>query len=243
MQEKPPGRLPRALRGRMGEANTRFVQGKQEKAIWLCLDIIRQAPLAYEPFSTLAMIHEDQGDMEKSLRLAFTAAHLNPSDTEEWARLAEMSLEQDNIKQAIFCYTQALKYEPTNIHFLWERSSLCEQMGDREMAMDGYRRILNLLPASDGERFLQLARDKAKGHWQASEGASAISMIEEAFSIPQTLSSMEGGSLTAGEKALQVTVEFPKVVLDEEASEEDQEAVPLEEEKKGCSVIWMGACP
>lgn len=44
--------------------------------------------------------------MEKSLQFELIAAHLNPSDTEEWVRLAEMSLEQDNIKQAIFCYTK-----------------------------------------------------------------------------------------------------------------------------------------
>ena len=30
------------------------------------------------------------------------------------------------------------------------------------MAMDGYRRILNLLAPSDGDRFMQLARDMAK---------------------------------------------------------------------------------
>ena len=72
----------------------------------MCMQIIKQAPLASEPFSTLAMIYEDQGDMEKSLQFELIAAHLNPSDTEEWVRLAEMSLEQDNIKQAIFCYTK-----------------------------------------------------------------------------------------------------------------------------------------
>lgn len=44
--------------------------------------------------------------MEKSLQFELIAAHLNPSDTEEWVRLAEMSLEQDNIKQAVFCYTK-----------------------------------------------------------------------------------------------------------------------------------------
>ena len=56
----------------------------------------------------------------------------------------------------------ALKYEPTNVRYLWERSSLYEQLGDHKMAMDGYRRILNLLSPSDGERFMQLARDMAK---------------------------------------------------------------------------------
>lgn len=64
------------------------------------------APLAYEPFSTLAMIYEDDEDMDKALQFGLIAAHLNPSDCEEWIRLAEMSLEQDNIRQAIVCYTK-----------------------------------------------------------------------------------------------------------------------------------------
>lgn len=54
------------------------------------------------------MIYEDQGDMEKALQFGLIAAHLNPSDCEEWVKLADMSLEQDNIKQAIICYTKGL---------------------------------------------------------------------------------------------------------------------------------------
>ena len=115
-EKRPRSKLHRALRGLMGEANIRFSRGDHEEAILMCMEIIRQAPLAYEPFSTLAMIYEDQGDMEKSLQFELIAAHLNPSDTEEWVRLAE-----DNIKQAIFCYTKGLKYELTNVRYLWER--------------------------------------------------------------------------------------------------------------------------
>jgi general transcription factor 3C polypeptide 3 (transcription factor C subunit 4) len=73
-----------------------------------------------------------------------TAAHLNSSDTEEWIRLAEMPLEQDGIKQAVLSYTDALKYEPTNISYLWKESNIYEQMDDHKMAIDGYKHILNL---------------------------------------------------------------------------------------------------
>lgn len=52
------------------------------------------------------MIYEDDEDVEKALQFGLIAAHLNPSDSEEWIRLAEMSLEQDNIRQAIVCYTK-----------------------------------------------------------------------------------------------------------------------------------------
>ncbi len=46
--------------------------------------------------------------MEKALQFGLIAAHLNPSDCEEWVKLADMSLEQDNVKQAIICYTKGL---------------------------------------------------------------------------------------------------------------------------------------
>ncbi|XP_067597242.1 general transcription factor 3C polypeptide 3 isoform X3 [Pseudorca crassidens] len=242
-EKRPRSKLPRALRGLMGEANIRFARGEREEAILMCMEIIRQAPLAYEPFSTLAMIYEDQGDMEKSLQFELIAAHLNPSDTEEWVRLAEMSLEQDNIKQAIFCYTKALKYEPTNVRYLWERSSLYEQMGDHKMAMDGYRRILNLLSPSDGERFMQLSRDMAKSYYEANDVISAINIIEEAFSKHQGLVSMEDVNIAAElyisskqyDKALEIITDFSGIVLEKKTTEEG-----TSEENKSCSFLCIG---
>ncbi|XP_027722000.1 general transcription factor 3C polypeptide 3 [Vombatus ursinus] len=243
-EKRPRSKLPRALRGLMGEANIRFARGEREEAILMCMEIIRQAPLAYEPFSTLAMIYEDQGDMEKSLQFELISAHLNPSDTEEWVRLAEMSLEQDNIKQAIFCYTKALKYDPTNVRYLWERSSLYEQMGEHKMAMDGYRRILNLLSPFDGERFMQLARDMAKSYYEASDVTSAINIIEEAFSKHQTLVSMEDVNIAAElyisnkqhDKALEVITDYSGIVLwkkviEKSIPEENRDLMDIQKEE------------
>uniref|UniRef100_A0A4W4FAC8 General transcription factor IIIC, polypeptide 3 n=1 Tax=Electrophorus electricus TaxID=8005 RepID=A0A4W4FAC8_ELEEL len=180
-ERRPRSKLPRALRGLMGEANIRYARGEKDDAILMCMEIIRQAPLAYEPFSTLAMIYEDQGDMEKALQFGLIAAHLNPSDCEEWVKLADMSLEQDNIKQAIICYTKAIKYDQSNVRYLWERSSLYEQVGEHKQAMDGYRRILSLLPPTDGEHFMQLSRDMAKSYYESNELPSAIGVMEEAL--------------------------------------------------------------
>lgn len=70
-----------------------------------------------------------------------------------------MSLDNDDIKQAIFSYTNSLKYEPANVSYLWEGSNIYKQMDDHKMAIDGYRHILNLLPPSDGEHFMQLVTD------------------------------------------------------------------------------------
>ncbi|XP_036947633.1 general transcription factor 3C polypeptide 3 isoform X1 [Acanthopagrus latus] len=241
-------KLPRALRGLMGEANIRYARGEKEDAIMMCMEIIRQAPLAYEPFSTLAMIYEDDEDMEKALQFGLIAAHLNPSDGEEWIRLAEMSLEQDNIRQAILCYTKAIKYNPTNVRYLWERSSLHMRLGEHKHCMDGYRRILSLLPMEDGEHFMQLSKDMAKSYYESSDLTSALGVIEDALLRHPSLVSDDFINMAAElyiasrqyNKALEVLVQFTGLLLirDEAAAEvvepkqEEREAESTTEEEE-----------
>uniref|UniRef100_A0A8P4GI89 General transcription factor 3C polypeptide 3 n=1 Tax=Dicentrarchus labrax TaxID=13489 RepID=A0A8P4GI89_DICLA len=231
-------KLPRALRGLMGEANIRYARGEKEDAILMCMEIIRQAPLAYEPFSTLAMIYEDDEEREKALQFGLIAAHLNPSDCEEWIRLAEMSLEQDNIRQAIVCYTKAIKYDPTNVRYLWERSSLHMRLGEHKHCMDGYRRILSLLPMEDGEHFMQLSKDMAKSYYESSDLPSALGVIEDALARHPSLVSDDFINMAAElfianrqyEKALQVLVQFAAIVLVRDEIKSDLEEPAPEEE-------------
>lgn len=56
----------------------------------------------------------------------------------------------------------AIKYDPTNVRYLWERCSLHMRLGEHRQCMDGYRKILSLLPLEDGEHFMQLSKDMAK---------------------------------------------------------------------------------
>ncbi|KAM6892823.1 general transcription factor 3C polypeptide 3-like [Lycodopsis pacificus] len=241
-ERRQRSKLPRALRGLMGEANIRYARGEKEDAILMCMEIIRQAPLAYEPFSTLAMIYEDDEDMDKALQFGLIAAHLNPSDCEEWIRLAEMSLEQDNIRQAIVCYSKAIKYDPTNVRYVWERSSLHMRLGEHRQCMDGYRRILSLLPMEDGEHFMQLSKDMAKysTHYycESNDLPSALGVIEEALERHPGLVSDDFINMAAElhianrqySKALQVLVQFAGVVLVKDESESGCEE-PRQEER------------
>ncbi|XP_029307780.1 general transcription factor 3C polypeptide 3 isoform X2 [Cottoperca gobio] len=231
-------KLPRALRGLMGEANIRYARGEKEDAILMCMEIIRQAPLAYEPFSTLAMIYEDEEDMDKALQFGLIAAHLNPSDCEEWIRLAEMSLEQDNIRQAIVCYSKAIKYDPTNVRYVWERSSLHMRLGEHKQCMDGYRRILSLLPLEDGEHFMQLSKDMAKSYYESNDLPSALGVIDEALARHPSLVSDDFINMAAElfianrqyNKALRVLVQFTGIVLVRDESKSES-AEPRQEEK------------
>ncbi|XP_059183997.1 general transcription factor 3C polypeptide 3 [Centropristis striata] len=231
-------KLPRALRGLMGEANIRYARGEKEDAILMCMEIIRQAPLAFEPFSTLAMIYEDEEDMDKALQFGLIAAHLNPSDCEEWIRLADMSLEQDNIRQAIVCYSKAIKYDPTNVRYVWERSSLHMRLGEHKQCMDGYRKILSLLPLEDGEHFMQLSKDMAKSYYESNDLPSALGIVKEALARHPSLVSDDFINMAAElfianrqyNKTLQVLVQFAAIVLVRNDSDESEVALPGQDE-------------
>ncbi|KAM4710601.1 LOW QUALITY PROTEIN: general transcription factor 3C polypeptide 3 [Anableps anableps] len=244
-------KLPQALRGLMGEANIRYARGEKEDAILMCMEIIRQSPLAYEP-STLAMIYEDNQDMD-SLQFGAYAAHLNPSDCEEWIRLAEMSVEQDNIRQAIICYSQswpsfpaAIKYDPTNVRYLWELS-LQMRLGEHKQCMDGYRKILSVLPLEDGEQFMQLSKDMAKSYYESNDLPSALSVVEEGLARHPGLVSDDFINMAAElyicsrqyKEALQVLVKFANVALIRAESQSESTALsqkdvgPEEQQKEG----------
>ncbi|XP_066296212.1 general transcription factor 3C polypeptide 3-like [Branchiostoma lanceolatum] len=183
--------VPKPLRGLMGEANLRFARGKYDDAIKMCMEVIRQVPHCYEPFSTAAMVYEEKGDMERSLQFALIAAHLNPQDPEEWVKLAEVSLEQNNISQAITCYKKALRYDPNNIGILWEQANLLEQTQEPRKALEGYQQILKLLPEKEGNKYMDLMRDMSKTYHATGETETAIETMQAAFTKHPTLVTFE----------------------------------------------------
>ncbi|KAK2171464.1 hypothetical protein NP493_1062g00073 [Ridgeia piscesae] len=167
----------------MGEANMKFARGETEEAIKMCMEIIRLAPTAPEPFQTLGMLYEEAGQTPKALQYLLIAAHLNPNDVEEWTRLADMCLDQNNVQQALTCYEKAVKADPGNIPLWWARCDLLEKTGDKKRAMEGYQQILNLLPKDNGEKYLQLARDMTKNFHTSGDLEKAMVTMATAFEI------------------------------------------------------------
>ncbi|KAL4236006.1 General transcription factor IIIC [Mactra antiquata] len=174
--------LPPLLESAMGEVNMTFAQGKYQEAIEQCLEIVRQAPDASKPFQTLAMIYEDMGDVQKSLQYALIASYLAPNDCEEWARLAEICIEQNDIDQAIKCYTQAIQVNGANKnHCLWERSQLYESIKEHKKALDGYHTLLSLLSNVDSEKYFKLAWGITRTYYEQGEKQRAIDTMNKAF--------------------------------------------------------------
>lgn len=148
--------LPAALQGLMGEANLRYARGQNDLAEKICLEIIRQVPLAPEPFLTLAQIHDS--NPEKYLQFSLIAAHLNPADSEQWVRIAQFCIEQNDIKRAINCYTKAIKFSPKDIELRLKRIELLESIGDKKMAFRCWYSLVFIIPLDQGAFLLRTAK-------------------------------------------------------------------------------------
>ena len=174
-----------------------FAKGQHEDAIKTCMEVIRLAPNAPEPFRTLGMIHEEMGDVKKCLQFSLIAVHLSPGDPEEWAKLAEMSVELDDPKQAVICYGKALRCDPTNVSLHLKKCRLLERVGERKKALDGYQGVLKLLPADEGDRYMMMARDLAKGYHDLGSLDKAEETLSAAFLAHPDLISSEDVNMLA----------------------------------------------
>ncbi|XP_032226353.2 general transcription factor 3C polypeptide 3 [Nematostella vectensis] len=192
------GTVPQKYRRQIGEANLCCAKGNYERAKEICIDIIKQAPKCAEPFQVLGMVYEMQNDSEKALQFFLISAYLKKSeDSEDWLKLASMSLEQGNYKQALACYNQALKHNPDDPTILWERAAVCYQMGDVKKALEYYQVALKAFPNDDLEKLMDLAVEMATIYHEQGSLLDAIVAMEAAFSRVQRCSDFRAINMLA----------------------------------------------
>ena len=151
-------KLPKQLIGLVGEANLCFARGAHDDAIAMCLEVIRQAPTASEPFQTLGMIFSEKCDHEKAYQYNLIAAYLSPSDEDQWVKVADMAVELENYKQAIISLGKAIKLNPKNIELQLQRCQLLEKIGHSDKALDGFQNLLASQEPENGEAALYLPK-------------------------------------------------------------------------------------
>ncbi|XP_075170013.1 general transcription factor 3C polypeptide 3 [Haematobia irritans] len=179
-----------ALQGLMGEANLCFARGQTQMAEKICLEIIRQNPLAPEPFFTLAEIYESR-DTEKFLNFLTIAVHLNPSDRYQWIRIAEMHIAQGNLQRARIYYTRAIKVHYRDYDLRLRKARLLEMMGEKTAAMVTYLKMIQHCPAERHELCLVTAKNVARHFHGLSKFHLALEAMESAYIVCGHLFSLE----------------------------------------------------
>jgi len=84
------------IQGLMGEANLAYARGETNKAIDVCLEVIKYAPKACEPFQLLSLLYGEMGENDKALRVGLIAAQLN-KDPDEWIQLIQQAVMEGEI--------------------------------------------------------------------------------------------------------------------------------------------------
>lgn len=163
----------------MGEANLCYARGQTDLAEKVCLEIIRQVPLAPEPFLTLAQIHES--NPEKCLQFSLIAAHLNPTNSEQWIRVAQFCLEQGNVRQAINCYTKAIKFNPKNIDLRLKRIELLESLNEDKIVFRCWFSLLFIIPSEQGDFLMATAKSVSERFIKENNYAKALEAMSYAY--------------------------------------------------------------
>ncbi|XP_063962853.1 general transcription factor 3C polypeptide 3-like isoform X2 [Lytechinus pictus] len=215
-------RVPKRLRGLMGQAHLCFARREHDQATKMCMEIIRQAPKGVEPFQLLGMIYEDLGDMEKSMQFQLIAAHLSPRDTEQWHQLAEVCLERNDLEKAIYCYSKVLRTNSHHIPTLHARARLYIRLGENKKAMESYHTIIKHLPQDEWSQGVLLARELVQRCHKLGEVNLAIEAMETLVKrYPEHISSEEVNNLAElyisslqYEKAIQVMSRHCGVIVE-----------------------------
>jgi hypothetical protein len=97
--------LPIEIQGLMGEANLAYARGETNKAIDVCLEVIKYAPKACEPYQLLSLLYSEMGQNDKALRVGLIAAQLN-KDPDEWIQLISQALIEGDVELVLFCYNK-----------------------------------------------------------------------------------------------------------------------------------------
>lgn len=200
--------LPPALQGLMGEANICYARGKHALAEKACLEIIRQVPLAPEPFLTLAQIHE--ANPEKHMQYSLIAAHLNPNNVNQWMSIAQLAIEQDNVKLAINCYSNAIRANPKEIDLRLKRIELLESLGEVNMVKRAYNKLVYIIPSTNGHFLKEIAKKVTTQYHTDNDNEKALQVWKYTYDkIPQLFLNEDINLLL---ELLLINIEYKEVI-------------------------------
>jgi general transcription factor 3C polypeptide 3 (transcription factor C subunit 4) len=121
--------LPIEIQGLMGEANLAYARGETNKAIDACLEVVKYAPKASEPYQLLSLLYSEKGENDKALRVGLISAQLN-KDPDEWIQLIQQAVIEGDVELVLFCYANAIQCNPKNIQMHIERIKILEERKD-----------------------------------------------------------------------------------------------------------------
>lgn len=100
--------LPSHLNELMQTANMEYINGREEQAIEILREVIRERADAHHAWLSLAMIYNSKKNIVKMVQCQMMAAHLSASNDGLWKGLGNTSRELGQEEQAMYCFRKVL---------------------------------------------------------------------------------------------------------------------------------------
>lgn len=134
--------LSKDLEGIMGQANHEYVQGNLEATIRLCEEVIKKAPFVPDPYTTLAIVYEEQGKLKQALAWRKLESACLPKSDVNWMHLADLSAQCGDNIETIFFYEEAIKSGVIDVGVQNALVQLYLNVKNRRKALDTLGEIL-----------------------------------------------------------------------------------------------------
>ncbi|KAJ4458522.1 putative transcription factor IIIC-gamma subunit [Paratrimastix pyriformis] len=152
----------------LGRATMHYIAKEFKEAIEILQEVIKKAPSIVDPYHTLGLIYEELGESTKAIEFYLIAAHIAPSDVTQWERIAQMSLEQNNTHQAVYCYQKILKVKPNDRDAALAKARALERLGDHPRALETLITLHQAKPEDEA-----VVQELAKTHHALGQDAEA----------------------------------------------------------------------
>ena len=145
LAEAEPSNEVRAL---LSQATEAYVMGEHERAIEFLTEVVRIEPIIRHPWYTLATIHEEMGQMQKSIQARIVATLLSSQagSNADWAALGSQSRDLGLFQQAVYCYSMALRADKHDTDSMWDRAVLMKLSGSVGHAIRAFESLNKLQP-------------------------------------------------------------------------------------------------
>ncbi len=167
--------LPPEVKILLGKANEAFVRNDLEKASKFYLDVVKMDKMNFSAYKTLGEIARLQGDYNKCSNFWLLAAHIHQWDYEFWRELAELSVELGHQRQAVYCYTKAIKASHhKDYESIFARACIYREQRRFKRATDSLLKLRTVLPEEP-----KIVRELAKVYVDEDRVNDAITMYKK----------------------------------------------------------------
>ncbi|KAH3671064.1 hypothetical protein OGAPHI_000775 [Ogataea philodendri] len=156
----------------LSQANEAFVRNDLPVAQNLYLEVVKLDKNNFSAYKTLGEIYRLQGNYNKCSNFWLLAAHLHSWDYEFWRTLAELSVELEHTRQAVYCYSKAISASNgKDLDSIFSRACLYRERGQYKRASDGLLKLRALMPQEP-----KICRELAKIYVDENRVNDAINM-------------------------------------------------------------------